>query len=864
MQPATGAQPTTEPDAPQWPSRESAGSSFQDADNTDNTESTESTETTETTESQGSPVAARPTRPPRDERRTAERAAGLVIGGFTLLLFLRLRPDLLFSRATPTGGDNAAHVWTADYARRELLPHLRLTGWSNDWFSGLPVLGFYFPGPTWLIVALSFVLPYAIAYKLVTVLGILTLPWLCRRLGRTAGLDTTASLLLGLAAFPFLFARHFRILGGNILSTMAGEFSFSISLSLVVLYAALLIVMLRTGRGRGRTALVLALAGLSHIVPTLLALLFTLAAFVSYAERDRIRRQAADVLRVGAVGAALAGFWLLPFGANLAFTNSMDYEKNRKFLKTLFPFFPHSATLHTPSDGAAAACVALVLAAIAIVYGLVARDKFIRALSITMGLAGAAFCVSPQSAMWNNRLLPLWFFCAYLLGGQGLLVLARAITRAAARRSRSTKRASVTRPAFLATAVGLIVTAPAFGLAPGALPVPVITKSGLGFDPLSTTREFRQAQMPFGWAASNESGAEDKPGWKEYRRLVDALATLPPGRAFWEHDSYARFGSAMALMALPYWTRSRVQSSEGLYFEASATTPFHFLTVPMVSKTSANPQRRLPYGAFDLAKGIDRMRRLGIRYYVAVSPTALAAARASTELRRVVTSSPFEVYEIVGQAIVQPLTTEPVVATGIRGSLDGGFIDLGIAAWTDPSRFPETVALDGPSAWQRAQVHVEHGSTIKGKAPVRGANVTISATAPRPLTPAIATNVQVANDHVTFDVDQIGKPVLVRISAFPNWNVSGATGPYRVNPNFMVVVPTRRHVRLHYGYTRADLAGWLFTATGIAGGLVLWRRDRAGRDRLSRNGSTEGAFGLDGSGPDGSRRDGSADALLPA
>ena len=51
-----------------------------------------------------------------------------------------------------------------------------------------------------------------------------------------------------------------------------------------------------------------------------------------------------------------------------------------------------------------------------------------------------------------------------------------------------------------------------------------------------------------------------------------------------------------------------------------------------------------------------------------------------------------------------------------------------------------------------------------------------------------------------------GAPVLVKASYFPNWEVSGAEGPYRVAPNLMVVVPTDTHVELHYGWTPVDLA----------------------------------------------------------
>ena len=55
---------------------------------------------------------------------------------------------------------------------------------------------------------------------------------------------------------------------------------------------------------------------------------------------------------------------------------------------------------------------------------------------------------------------------------------------------------------------------------------------------------------------------------------------------------------------------------------------------------------------------------------------------------------------------------------------------------------------------------------------------------------------------MSFHVDQVGVPVLVKVSYFPNWEVDGAEGPYRVAPNFMVVVPTQNDVRLHYGRCR--------------------------------------------------------------
>ena len=67
-------------------------------------------------------------------------------------------------------------------------------------------------------------------------------------------------------------------------------------------------------------------------------------------------------------------------------------------------------------------------------------------------------------------------------------------------------------------------------------------------------------------------------------------------------------------------------------------------------------------------------------------------------------------------------------------------------------------------------------------------------------------------------------PVLVKVSYFPNWKAKGADGPYRVTPNFMVVVPTSTHVELTYGYTWAEGMGWVLTFIGLAGAVLLNRR----------------------------------------
>jgi hypothetical protein len=93
-----------------------------------------------------------------------------------------------------------------------------------------------------------------------------------------------------------------------------------------------------------------------------------------------------------------------------------------------------------------------------------------------------------------------------------------------------------------------------------------------------------------------------------------------------------------------------------------------------------------------------------------------------------------------------------------------------------------------------------------------------------PTTPVAVTDVATTDDGVEFDVSDVGQPVLVKVSYFPNWKADGADGPWRVGPNLMVVVPTSTHVSLSYGYTSVDYLGWLITALGIVGLVLLVRR----------------------------------------
>ena len=335
------------------------------------------------------------------------------------------------------------------------------------------------------------------------------------------------------------------------------------------------------------------------------------------------------------------------------------------------------------------------------------------------------------------------------------------------------------------------------------------------------------------WARYNFNGYE---GRKEYYteyvgvvRTMERLGDDPAhgcGRAMWENnEDNGKYGTTMALMLLPHWTDGCIGSMEGLFFEASGTTPYHFLTVASMSKQSSNPVRELRYENTVASVGVREMRALGVRYAMVRTPEAREQAAAQPELILVASSGPWDIYEVTDSVVVEPLTVQPVVVRGRSGDPRERNLELGTSWFQHPEEWAAMPADDGPAAWQRISVAVDIDRR-EGEPGDPGRKVDIvepvEPIEPVALPPIEVSDVQIEQQSLSFSVDQVGVPVVVKVSYFPNWDATGALGPYRIGPNMMVVVPTATEVELTYGRSATDWVFSLLTVVGIAL-CVFWR-----------------------------------------
>jgi hypothetical protein len=473
--------------------------------------------------------------------------------------------------------------------------------------------------------------------------------------------------------------------------------------------------------------------------------------------------------------------------------------------------------------------------------------------------------------LWNPRLLPMLNMCRYLLAGIGAIEGVSAIARLVhleeyARRFKVRAREtpaiepSVSVSSFatsmealeisqehrmfrtrtITAVVGAVLVMITLGWRFQVLPFGSISDEGQGAEYNWGPFEGQASDKGFvdGWAKWNFSGYEGRSSYGEYHDLVKTMESLGQdagcGRALWEnYEGNDKYGTTMALMLLPFWTDGCIGSSEGLFFEAAGTTPYHFLAAGAMSKQSSNPVRELRYVNNDAEVGVSYMRELGIRYYMAVTPEAITKADAVVEtdggLVSVASSGPWRIYEVTESDIVVPLTVRPFVVTSRSGDQRERWLELGTSWLQNRSEWNALPASDGPDEWQRVAVDIdmsrregEPGSDArKVDVVVPTENVDVVN-----LEPVSITNVDIGEESVKFDVDRTGVPVLVRVSYFPNWKVSGAQGPYRVAPNMMVVVPTSTSVTMEFQPSLVDRFAYLLSIGGIVAAVVMFRRDR--------------------------------------
>ena len=864
----------------------------------------------------------------------------------SLIVWLTLQPGLIFSNTTPTGGDMGAHVWWPAFMRDYLLPNGRIFGWTMDFYSGFPVGQYYFPVPALMVVALDVIMPYNVAFKLVTVIGSVAFPVSAYYLGRSIKAVKPIPLLMAFAATAFLFFNgdtratetgstlanysnaqfNQRIMGGPLLSAMAGEFSFSIALTFSLFFLGAFFVLLRDGKGKVRVAVLLALTIMSHLVVGIFVAFAALMFWgVSYVVRNGMHRKigglliawvlslafgigvvgryffdneikgsvydlVAATILVGAtiailvilglgyknerrktigilkdaipliLGLLLSSIWLVPLLIRFGYTSNMRYDKLVDLPETLgvnevYHLYIAPAYFWWP---------VFLPAAIGFILSATFLRKSILPILLTAVAMVLVFVQWPEGHAWNLRFLPFWYLFIFFVAAFGygeLFRLPTAITSRMAYSNKNRDLLNISRLISILLSLFLVVGFIIALIGLGKAPVDVATGCVSGED----ARIFPDRRgIADSWARYNFEGYERKPQDNscktkkintknytssiEFKSLMEAMNGLEPGRALWEpHEG--SYGTTIALTLIPYYTDHKIASQEGLYYEAAGSTGYHFLSVAELSLTPSNPMRWpkckpgkdgslvetdecfiTDYGNIsDFDRGVAHLQMMGVRYFMAHSVEAKAAAANNADLKlveRVADRDGFnpigwEIFEVKNHDIVEALDVDPIVIsdkTETKYWAQSG--NKWLHTWFNSVGQYPVFTNGGPENWDRKMAKEALASPVDVTSQNRKSEVKVS-------------KINLEQDKISFHVDKIGEPVIVKVSYYPTFEVSGAKEIYRASPNFMVVVPTSNDVTLEVKRDKVEWLSILLFFVGIAGCILMILVDRRKKSQLS-------------------------------
>ncbi len=707
---------------------------------------------------------------------------------YLLVLVLFLRIDLIFQDNTPTGGDMGAHIVAIDTFIKDFMPNFQINGWSNDWFAGYPLYYFYFPVPPLITFFLNLTFPFGVAFKIMVAMSTILVVYSFEKLMRKT--SNQFSIFGASAGLFYVFTESFTIYGGNLASTLAGQYSFGYSLA----FANLSIFYLIKSKNNFRfpiSSIFLALSLMSHLIPFII--FSPIYAFYWLSKKQKLNQKILSI----SIFLALVSRWSLSMFMNLEYTTNMSYT-------------PFSRLDDLIKDD--------ILPIIFILLGLLIfkHKNLIKSESFNLfdlyivSSSVLLYFFVPEGALWNGRLVSFFnlgivfiFFKTieifvedlnfYQQGVNSLTILFLGVTIYCLY---VFYEKWSTYQSYLNLYIPIIFLILIYALL--NLNNVVVQLNLLIVSIIFSTISF----LPH-WLNWNFTGYEGKNDWNQIESLYTQLENLKPGRIMWEPNSdMNKYGTPMTLMTIPYFTNHT--SMEGLYFDSSITTPFHFISVSGLAKRPSNPVGGLSYINNQFDKGVDYLYDLGVDYFISYTEEIESKAMNSDRLTFLFSSEPFSVFE-VNSSKIELISQDIVVFSKVNkqeGILSSLFRNTNITNFFQKA-YENFDELD-----EKRVVEVSNKIVIQ----------------PSNKNDLEVTDLKITNKKISFFTNNPGELHLIKVSYFPNWSISKGLGPFRTSPSFMSVIPNQEYVEINFEKTTLEKNSFYFSIFSLLLSLIIFIR----------------------------------------
>lgn len=505
-----------------------------------------------------------------------------------LFLFFSQAPIEIWNSNPATGGDTGSHFFPLVTLVQEGLPNWQVRVWNPGNLGGEPHLTHYFPLPYLIMAFLSLFMPLGKAFNIGTFLPVALFPlsiYFCFR-GLKSKFPTP--LLAMLASLSFLYNESFSMWGGNILSTLAGQFAHAYAYIFIFLGIGSLNWEIEKKRFPWLSMFMFAGVLLSHFYVALFLPVIFLSFLVSGPSNSF--RERFLFLAGSGVGAILLSAWfVVPMIHNAQWNTAFGLVwSGNQFFNEAFPmiFWPF------------AVAVLLFL---------------------------FVFVLNPRPEKWIEKewtlIVPLFFsiigcgIIFYFIFPKLGLVDVRVIP---------TLQLSLCALAAILTGIFLR----------RFFSSPWVWFWTLPLSFLMIWWPIRSVHNLSPWMEWNYSGWESKSAYPQLKNLVEAVkGNFSQSRIIYENSDLSNAAGTMRVFEmLPYFAQRA--TLESVYMQATILAPEAFYLQALISKAPSCPFPNFKCSSYDVPKVIPYLRLMGVGDLILITPEVRQQADSVEALKK--------------------------------------------------------------------------------------------------------------------------------------------------------------------------------------------------------------------------------------
>ena len=277
-------------------------------------------------------------------------------------------------------------------------------------------------------------------------------------------------------------------------------------------------------------------------------------------------------------------------------------------------------------------------------------------------------------------------------------------------------------------------------------------------------------------------------------------------------DINNRFGTPRAFESMPYF--SGRNTLEGVYAQATITSPFISYTQCEISHHCAGIPTiggKEHTTGYNLTAGAEHLKILNVKYLVATFDRLQSDLGNSSEWEKIGDFNEWKVFKL--NSISGSYVSVPKFKPNFMEISKEERKVQSLEWWMNTSLPEFPVVMDkeiSADDKKKFAAEISDLSEIE-KIPIDN-NCIIS-------------EEKVLNEEISFKTNCVGKPHIISVSYFPNWQSAGGEKIYYASPSFMLLFPKSEDVKINFSPTVANHAGSIITFAGIlAAAFIFYSR----------------------------------------